>query len=547
MTAASSSAAPLQGQWVYYDAGEEELEVPDPKQNELKPDKDAVWSLPWAATGTGCGSSGAWSMARVTLSTSAGSIDIVSYAHAVYKQDRRHGGVNTATEYWVFSAHSEIQPPTTAAGSGTLVTALRSVAATPALQGLRRPAGKVGKADKTRESRWSEEYRLEADEAPYLGAGEIVKVRRLTPEEQIQLANHVALQSRTYGWYVIPDGVDNGEIAPDDGGGGGSEEDEEEEDDDDKESVGQLRLRWYQKMLTTESAAWRAKQLKQLYVELCELNIEQISDVVRRGVVKAAAPKIAEVLIKQLEQSTTLLDWPAGEGMAEADLHDDTTFAKELHRGLPLPIRTKVALLETPPIPEPKKDKPSKRVKSSDGAGSSSSAGGGRGAGGNRGGKKQNLGPAAAKATLISVTEREQRLQDEKDELQLQNEAMKQALRESQTQYDNDLTSLMTGYESLHSKYSSAIALLQASNQKVLALQLLGARGKFITHPPPFDPGSRPFVKQHPSVRRSGVEASAKEKRPPLMQWARARRMNPKEYTDDELAQISFDIFGNGA
>ena len=53
---------------------------------------------------------------------------------------------------------------------------------------------------------------------------------------------------------------------------------------------------------------------------------------------------------------------------------------------------------------------------------------------------------------------------------------------------------MMDAYKTLHDKYQTAVVLLSKSDQEEFALQLLGADDKWSHYPPPFDPGSRPFV-----------------------------------------------------
>ena len=371
-------------------------------------------------------------------------------------------------------------------------------------------------------------------------------MRTLTAEEQHIFADHVRDQHASYGWYLVPNAVDT------DGGDGVN------------------RLKYYRQfssvavdgILALNSATWRRKQLRDLFVQLVEEVVApKIQAVETKAAVKAAAPRLADILLRHLETGK-LLEWtPSGPV-------ESATFVPQLSTGLPYPLRThaEVHALLAPKLPEKKPSK-QRQEPSASGAGQPPAKRAASGGGGSSN--------ASGKALLVTESEQTKAREAELNITRARAEY-------AEGQYTKDMKSMMDAYKTLHDKYQTAVVLLSKSDQEEFALQLLGADDKWSHYPPPFDPGSRPFVEAEMtatgpssgsvrkrqsictacvywivctlhvhSVRvhcicpatRSGVEAGNVEKRPPPFQFATARKFKAEEYTEAERAKLSKQLF----
>ena len=515
----------------YYTAvpGQENATVTVPDSSTLDATRGTCIMLPWAATGKGSGPAASWLFLEATLTSEGLQQPMLIVGGATAVAGKR------GSELWVLGTSVQAEEPSSDV-DGTLLTTLRVIVAEPPLRASRKPSGE-GRA-----ARNVEHMKLGILEAEEVEAKDIFTVRTLSAEEQHTFADHVRAQHANYGWYLVPNAVDTE-------GGDGVD-----------------RLKYYRHFSSVavdgiaalNSATWRRKQLRDLFIQLVEEVVApKIQSVETKAAVKAAAPRLADILSLHLETGK-LLKW-APSGPVES-----ATFVPQLSTGLPYPLRTHTAVhaLLAPKLPEKKQGK-QKQEPSASVAGLPSAK------------RSQPTSAGSGSKKVLVVTESEQ---SKAREAEL--DITRRRAEYTEGQYTKDMKSMMDAYKTLHAKYQTAVVLLSKSDQKDFALELLGVDEKWSRCPPPFDPGSRPFVEAEmtaagPSsgsarkrqsictaciywivctlhvhsvhcicpATRSGVDANNVEKRPPAFEFATARKFKAEEYTEAELTKLSEQLF----
>ena len=433
-------------------AGQEKAEISAPKSSTLEAQTASCIMLPWDATGAGSGPAASWLCMEALLQSNGLPHPMLIVAGATAVTKRR------GSELWVFGVSLQVEEPTSGEGA-TLLTTLRVVNAQPPLKPSRKPSGE-GRA-----TRQVDGTRLSPEEAEEIEARDIVTVRTLSAAEQRFLADHLRALSSGLGWYLVPDGVDT------------------------DEGDGLDRLKFYRRFLHSAvdgtgdlgGAPWRRQQRQNLFVQLVDQCVaSRIQAVETKTRVLAAAPRLANVLERQLETGN-LLEWEAT-GTVDAD-----TFLPELSTGLPYPLRvhTEVRELLAPKLPEKKQSK--QKVGGSGGEPAAKRRPLAGRADGSGGGTKAAGSSSSSKSLLVTRTEASQGLHEA---LRLSTERAAFA----EDIYGRHMKSMMDAYKVLHDKFQTAVVLLDSGTQAGLGRQLLGVDDTWVHYPPPFDPGSRPFV-----------------------------------------------------
>ena len=456
--------------------------------------------MPWSTAGDRCGPQQAWQCLGCVASVGSLTFDITAYKTAVKTV--------AGDEYFVFAiVVNQTEPGSADNGTASeALTCLRGLKATALSQRSRRAGGT------SQGCGVDVSFDLDAQDL-ILPTSDIRSIRELSPEEEASLREHTATgKGGRAGYYLVP-----------------------------KEVEADGRTKHFNRFLGLDARgsplpgfdfgseaerAWRAKQLRGLFTE-------RIQDGVRKGITATsertafdqALPKVADVLVSITQAADTPSDlaWD-GQGV------DHAVFVTGLRTGLPRCVREHLLEPFQPRPPEPKR---ARRATGEEKAAGESS---------NGGGKKPK--PRVGRETVPTVGEHEAHLEADVRKLAEQ-------VAELQTRYEQDMRTMMDSFSILHVKYRQAIAMMNSRltvTDKELALEVLGSDGKWVTQPPPFDPGSRPFVERAKVKRsqgKSGLMSSGVEKRPPPSEFAVARKFQPEEYTNEELVKLNRDLFGH--
>ena len=353
----------------YYSGEPKELQINDRSKSSLWPELRTVFSLPWLAKGRSAGPMASWQSLKARLVSEDQSVNIVAYAHAV---SRRSGG-----EIWVFAVNTQVMEPGSggaASSSGTLITTLRGVMATPHLRPDR--GATKGSDGQQRKSRARTGWQLANDECTEIEAKDIAHVRELTAAEQLLFCTHVCevCSDSGFGWYLVPTIEDEGE--------------------------GKARLKFYADMLDVEKKEWREQQQKDLFTQLVQYQVVDvtISKSDRKTAITTALPALADVLIAHIN-SGDLLSWTP-----DFELDLAAAFPPELQHGLPRPIRMHAGVQKLfAPRAGETRSKPNKRASTASGEGDGGSSGEAKG----KSAKSQKAAASSAKSVMVTVSDRE--------------------------------------------------------------------------------------------------------------------------------------------
>lgn len=457
--------------------------------------------IPWRTAGDRCGPQQAWQCLECVASVGSQTFDVTAYKTAVKTA--------AGDEYFVFAiVVNQTEPGSADNGTASeALTCLRGFKAIALSQRGRRAGGTSQGCGVD----WN--FDLDAQDL-ILSTSDIRSIRELSPEEEASLREHTATgKGGKVGHYLVPKGV--------------------------HEADG--RTEHFNRFLGRDARgrslpnfdfnseaerAWRAKQLRDLYTERMREGVRNgITASSERTAFDQALPKVADVLVSitQAADAPSDLAWD-GQGA------DPAVFVTGLRTGLPRCVREH---LQEPFQPRPPETKRSRAATGDEKAGGTSSSSGGK--------KSKSL---ANRETIPTVDDHEAKLVADVQSLTGQ-------VFELQSRYELDMRTMMDSFSSLHGKYRQAIAIMNSrlpDREKELALAVLGSDGKWVTQPPPFDPGSRPFVeraKVKRSAGKSGLMSSGVEKRPPPSEFAVARKFEPEEYTDEELVKLNRDLFSH--
>ena len=473
---------------------------------ELAADMSTAFMLPWKTSGDRSGPQQAWQCLQCKATAGSQTFDITAYQTAVQTV--------AGDEYYIFSCVVH-QPEPGSVDNGTAsvtTTSLRGFKANNLSQRGRRAGGAS--------QGLGADLRVDLDaQDMILEHNSIRHIRQLSSAEETMLRDHTGSgKGGKAGWFIVPDGVDAADRKP-----------------------------YFNRFLGLDASgqalaaaadsagekAWRATQLSNLYAQLMtEGSLKTVTHKDERVAFVEALPKVAAILvaITQAAEAPSDLAWsPTGQDLG--------IFVPALQTGLPRCVRQHLGQGLMPRPPEVMKRLGGKQPAK----GGGSSGGGKTGADGSK--RPRPLG----RETIPTVAVHDESL----TELA---EALSSQVLELQSHYEKDMRVMMNNYRGLHAKYVSALALMNRgldNDSKELALDILGVEGKWVSQPPPFDPGSRPFVdrpeakasQKNGSVRRSGFMSSSAEQRPPPSEFAVARKFEPEEYTADELKKLDRELF----
>lgn len=471
---------------------------------ELAAKMPTAFMLPWKTSGDRSGPQQAWQCLQCRATAGSQTFDITAYQAAVR--------TTAGDEFFIFSCVVH-QPEPGSVDNGTAsvtTTSLRGFKANSLSQRGRRAGGASAGL--------GADLKVDLDPQDMIIEHRSIRhIRQLSSAEETMLRDHTGSgKGGKAGWYIVPDGV----LAPD-------------------------RTAYFNRYLGLDASgqdlaaaadsagekAWRATQLSNLYAQLMtEGSVKTVTHKDERAALVAALPKVAATLvaITQAAEAPSDLAWsPAGQDLG--------IFVPSLHTGLPRCVRQHLGQGLAPKPPEAAK--PGKKA--------TAKAVGGSG-GGSKTGSDSKRQRQHCRETLPTVTAHD-------DSLTEQVAALSSQVLELQSHYEKDMQVMMHSFKGLHAKYASALALMNKGlpeDDKELALALLGVDGKWVALPPPFDPGSRPFVDRpakqtgkNSSTTKSGFRSSSVEQRPPPSEFAVARKFEPEEYTELELKALDRELF----
>ena len=475
---------------------------------ELAANMPTAFMLPWKTSGDRSGPQQAWQCLGCRATAGSQTFDITAYQAAAVLY-------HTHEEFFIFSCVVYQSEPG-AVDHGTApatTTSLRGFKANTLSQRGRR-AGGASKG-------LGADLRIDLDaQDMIIEPKKIRHIRQLNPAEETMLRDHTGSgKGGKAGWFLVPDGVEAAD-----------------------------RKAYFNRYLGLDASgqalvaladsagekAWRATQLSNLYAQLMtEGSLKTVTHKDERAAFVEALPKVAAILvaITQAAEAPSDLAWsPTGQ--------DLDIFVPALQTGLPRCVRQHLGQGLAPRLPEVAKRPAGKKTAAAKAVGSSS--------GGGKAGADSKRQRQQGRETIPTVAVHDESLTEQVVVLSSQ-------VLELQSHYEKDMQAMMNSFKGLHAKYASALALMNKGldeEDKELALSLLGVDGKWVALPPPFDPGSRPFVDRpakqtgkNSSVSKTGFLSSSVEQRPPPSEFAVARKFEPEEYTEDELKALDRELF----
>ena len=474
---------------------------------ELAANMATACMLPWKTSGDRSGPQQAWQCLRCRATAGNQTFDITAYQAAVKTA--------AGDEYFIFSVVVHQSEPG-AVNNGTApvtTTSLRGFKATNLSQRGRRAGGAS--------QGLGADLKIDLDaQDMIIEHSSIRRIRQLSSAEESMLRDHTGSgKGGKAGWFIVPDGVEAAD-----------------------------RKEYFDRFLGLDASgqalaaadsagekAWRATQLSNLYVQLMtEGSVKTVTHKDERASLVEALPKVAAILvaITQAAEAPSDLAWsPTGQ--------DLDSLVPALQTGLPRCVRQHLGQGLAPRLPEVTRRQGKQPVAAAKAVGSSGGAGK-AGAESSKRPRQQN------RETIPTVAAHDESLTE-------QVAALSSQVLELQSHYEKDMRVMLNSYKGLHAKYAGALALMNRGleeEDKSLALALLGVDGKWMSLPPPFDPGSRPFVDRptkqtgkNSSVRKSGPLSGSVEQRPPPSEFAVARKFEPEEYTTDELKKLDRELF----